>query len=416
MTIDRDADSAIVIGAGQAGGDVVTLRRQNCFSVDVILIGDEPHLPYLRPPLSKAFLAGDVSVESLQTKGAAAYEKAAVTVRTGMRVTGIDRHEKRINLENGEALAYGHLVLATGGRPRKMKVTGAHLKNIFYLRTIADVVALRAAFLPGRRVVIVGGGYVGLEVASVAVKQGLDVTVLEGAPRVLVRVTSPEMSAFYQRIHRREGVNIHTGIAVSGFTADAAGDCVASVECGKAEAVPADLVIVGIGLIPNTELGEAAGLLVDNGIIVNEHAQTSDPHIYAIGDCAAHAHHEFLKRKVRLESVPNATEQARIAAAAICGTTVPPATAPWFWSDQYKLKLQMVGLSDGYDEVVLRGDPETESFIALYLKNGVVIAADAVNKIADFMAAKRLVAETKAIPVAVLADETEPLKAIAARY
>jgi len=176
------------------------------------------------------------------------------------------------------------------------------------------------------------------------------------------------------------------------------------------------LVIVGIGLIPNTELAESAGLLVDNGIIVNEHAQTSDPHIYAIGDCAAHAHHEFLKRKVRLESVPNATEQARIAAASICGTTVPPASPPWFWSDQYKLKLQMVGLSDGYDEVVLRGDPETESFIALYLKNGVVIAADAVNKMADFMAAKRLVAETKAIPVAVLADETEPLKAIAARY
>jgi 3-phenylpropionate/trans-cinnamate dioxygenase ferredoxin reductase subunit len=410
------ASNVIVIGAGQAGGDVVTQLRQNGFAGDVILIGDEPHLPYLRPPLSKAFLAGEVTADSLQTKGAAAYEKAAVTVRTGQRVAKIDRHEKQIVLETGEVLAYGQLILATGGRPRVMKVPGAALKNIFYLRTIADVVALRAAFLPGRRVVIVGGGYIGLEVASIAVKQGLDVTVLEGAPRVLVRVTSPEMSAFYQRIHSREGAKIRTGIAVSGFLADASGESVAAVECGEQDTVPADLVIVGIGLIPNTELAESAGLVVDNGIVVNDQAQTSDPHIYAIGDCAAHAHHEFLKRKVRLESVPNATEQARAAAAAICGKPVPPASPPWFWSDQYKLKLQMVGLSDGYDEVVLRGDPESESFIALYLKNGQVIAADAVNRIADFMTAKRLVAESKAIPPEALADESETLKAIAARY
>jgi len=416
MTIDQSVNNVIVIGAGQAGGDVVTHLRQNGFAGDLILIGDEPHLPYLRPPLSKAFLAGEVTAESLQTKGAAAYEKATVTVRTGAHVIAIDRHEKRISLGTGETLAYGHLVLATGGRPRMMKVPGAELKNIFYLRTIADVVALRAAFLPGRRVVIVGGGYIGLEVASIAVKQGLEVTVLEGAPRVLVRVTSPEMSTFYERIHRREGVNIRTGIAVSGFIADPARDKVTAVECGEAETVPADLVIIGIGLIPNTSLAETAGLLVDNGIVVNENAQTSDPHIYAIGDCAAHAHHEFLKRKVRLESVPNATEQARIAAASICGVAVPPASPPWFWSDQYKLKLQMVGLSDGYDEVVLRGDPETESFIALYLKNGELIAADAVNRIADFMTAKRLVAEAKVIPPSALADESEPLKAIAARF
>jgi 3-phenylpropionate/trans-cinnamate dioxygenase ferredoxin reductase subunit len=408
--------NVIVIGAGQAGGDVVTLLRQNGFAGELILIGDEPHLPYLRPPLSKAFLAGEVTAESLLTRDAAAYEKAAVIVRTGQRVAAINRHEKLISLENGEELAYGQLVLATGGRPRMMKVPGAGLKNIFYLRTIADVEALRAAFLPGRRLVIVGGGYIGLEVASVAVKQGLDVTVLEGAPRVLVRVTSPEMSAFYERVHQREGVKIRTGIAVSGFLADPAGKSVAAVECGEAASVPADLVIIGIGLIPNTELAEAAGLLVDNGILVNGSAQTSDPHIYAIGDCAAHAHHEFLRRKVRLESVPNATEQARAAAAAICGKPVPPATPPWFWSDQYELKLQMAGLSDGYDDIVLRGDPASDSFIALYLKNGEVIAADAVNRIADFMAARRLVAAAKTIPGAALGDDTQPLKAIAARF
>jgi len=416
MTIDQNVQNVIVIGAGQAGGDVVTLLRQNGFPGDLTVIGEEPYLPYLRPPLSKAFLAGDVTAESLQTKGAAAYEKAAVTVRTGLRVSAIDRHAKRIALENGEDLAYGALVLATGGRPRMMKVPGAALKNIFYLRTIADVVALRAAFLPGRRLVIVGGGYVGLEVASVAVKHGLRVTVLEGAPRVLVRVTSPEMSAFYERIHRREGVDIRTGIAVSGFIADPAGGSVAGVECGEAGTIATDLVIVGIGLIPNTELAAQAGLLVDNGIIVNQQAQTSDPHIYAIGDCAIHAHHEFLQRRVRLESVPNAAEQARIAAAAICGIETPPAGPPWFWSDQYKLKLQMVGLSDGYDELVLRGHPDTDSFIALYLKNGVVIAADAVNRIADFITAKRLVAEAKSIPRSSLEDESESLKVIAARF
>jgi len=416
VTNDSITPNVIVIGAGQAGGDAVTLLRQNGFAGDLILIGDEPHLPYLRPPLSKAFLAGEVTEGSLQTKGAAAYEKAAVSVRTAQRVEKIDRHEKRISLENGEEMAYGHLVLATGGRPRMMKVPGAALKNIFYLRTIADVVSLRAAFLPSRRVVIVGGGYIGLEVASIAVKIGLDVTILEGAPRVLVRVTSPEMSAFYQRIHQREGVKIRTGIAVSGFLADPTGETVAAVECGDEETVQADLVIVGIGLIPNTELAETAGLLVDNGVVVNERAQTSDPHIYAIGDCAAHAHHDFLKRKVRLESVPNATEQARSAAAAICGKPVSPAGPPWFWSDQYKFKLQMVGLSDGYEEVVLRGDPESESFMAIYLKNGEVIAADAVNRIADFMTAKRLVAESMVIPKDALADESEPLKAVAARF
>lgn len=416
MTDQRNLSDVVIVGGGQAGGDVATQLRQNGFVGKVVMIGEEPHLPYLRPPLSKAFLAGEVTAESLQTKGAAAYEKAAIEVRTNLRVETIDRHEKRLALNNGEVISYGKVVLATGGRPRMMKVPGAGLKNIFYLRTIADVVALRGAFLPGRRVVIVGGGYVGLEVASIAVKLGLDVTVLEGAPRVLVRVTSPEMSAFYERVHRRAGVKIRTGIAVSGFVSDAGGDTVSAVECGEDETVPADLVVVGIGLIPNTELAEAAGLIVDNGIVVNDHAQSSDPHIYAIGDCAAHAHHAFLKRKVRLESVPNATEQARIAAAAICGTAVPPATAPWFWSDQYKFKLQMVGLSEGYDEVVLRGDPESESFIAIYLNGGEVIAADAVNRIADFMAAKRLVAERKSIPVDALSDDREPLKVIAARF
>ena len=406
----------VIVGAGYAAGELAIRLRQGGYEAPVTLVGAETHLPYHRPPLSKNFLSGETPHEELLLRPEATYTKAGIAFVGGTKITAIDRAAHSVALSDGRILPYEKLVLATGGRARKLPCPGADLAGVHTLRTLDDVNAIRAYLQPGRRLVIIGGGYIGLEVASIAVKLGLDVTILEGAPRVLVRVTSPEMSAFYERIHRREGVKIRTGIAVSGFLADPTSETVAAVECGDEETVEADLVIVGIGLIPNTELAESAGLLVDNGIVVNEHAQTSDPHIYAIGDCAAHAHHDFLKRKVRLESVPNATEQARIAAAAICGKAVSPAGPPWFWSDQYKLKLQMVGLSDGYEEVVLRGDPESESFMAIYLKNGEVIAADAVNRIADFMTAKRLVAESKVIPRHALADESEPLKAIAARF
>jgi 3-phenylpropionate/trans-cinnamate dioxygenase ferredoxin reductase subunit len=414
MIADEDLSNVVIVGAGQAGGDFAFQLRQSGFTGKVALFGDEPQLPYSRPPLSKGFLASEVTEESLLIRSPAAFEKADIEVRTGVRASGIDRHARRLNLSTGEAIHYDKLVLATGGRPRMMKVPGGALKNIFYLRNIGDVRNLQPEFQPGRRLVIVGGGYIGLEVASVAVQRGLDVTVLEGAARVLARVTSPEMSAFYERVHTARGVKIRTGVAVSDFLPNQTGEAVGLVECGEDEAVPADLVIIGIGLIPNTELAEEAGLLVDNGIVVNEREQSSDLHIYAIGDCASHAHHGFLLRKVRLESVPNASEQARIAAAAICGKPLPAATAPWFWSDQYKLKLQMVGLSDGYEQVVLRGDPATESFMAFYLKNHEIIAVDAVNRPGDFMQARRLVADRKSIGAEALADDSQPLKALVA--
>jgi 3-phenylpropionate/trans-cinnamate dioxygenase ferredoxin reductase subunit len=406
-------EAVIIIGGGQAGAEAATQLRQGGFAGRIILLGEEASLPYQRPPLSKAYLSGEMAAAALLLRGPAAYEKTAVETRTCARAAKVDRHNKQVALESGEVLDYHRLVLATGGRPRMMRVPGAELNNIFYLRTIADVEALRPAFVAGKRLVIVGGGYVGLEVAAVAVKTGLDVTVLEGATRVLARVTSPEMSDFYQRAHTAQGVRIRTGVTVSGFSG-AAGDAasVGSVECGEAESVPADLVIVGIGLIPNTDLAEMAGLLVDNGILVNEQAQTSDPHIYAIGDCAAHAHHGFLRRKVRLESVPNAIEQARTAAADICGNAPPVVTPPWFWSDQYKLKLQMVGLSEDYDELVIRGDIQGESFITFYLREGEIISADAVNRLGEFMVAKRFVAERRRIPAAALADESQPLKTL----
>ncbi len=402
--------AVVIIGAGQAGSEAAMILRSYGHAGSITLLGAEAHLPYQRPPLSKAYLSGAATAESLQVRSAAAYEKAGIAVRMGTMVEKIDRHNRVVHLSAGEDLHYDRLILATGGRPRPMRVPGAELGNIFYLRTIDDVEKMRAAFAPGQRVVIVGGGYVGLEVAAVAVKMGLAVTVLEGASRVLARVTAPVMSEFYERVHRGNGVDIRTGVVVSGFVAAADGVGVGGVECGEDDPIPCDLVIIGIGLIPNTELAEEAGLVVDGGIVVDHEGRTTDPHIYAVGDCAMHESHGFMDRKLRLESVPNALEQARTVAAAMTGRPLPPATAPWFWSDQYDLKLQMVGLSEGYDEVVLRGGTDGTSFIAFYLKEGRVLSADAVNRLGEFMVAKRLVASRRSIAAADLADESRPLK------
>ncbi|MEJ0095058.1 MAG: FAD-dependent oxidoreductase [Methylocella sp.] len=408
------ASTVVIIGAGQAGGEVSTLLRQNRFEGRIVLFGDEPHLPYMRPPLSKAYLAGDIGADALIYKAPIAYETANVEVRLGLRVDRIDRSSKRLLLEGGQTQAYDKLVIATGGRARELDVPGARLGNIFYLRSIADVEALRPQLQAGRRLVIVGGGYVGLEVAAVAVKRGLKTTVLEGAPRVLARVTAPELSAFYERFHREAGVEIRTGVAVSGFSAGPDGKLVGAVRCGDDLSIPADFVLVGIGLSPNTQLAEQAGLIVDGGILVDDCSRTNDPDIFAIGDCSAHGRHGFLQRKVRLESVPNALEQARTVAAVMTGRPNPPAVAPWFWSDQYDLKLQMVGLSDGYDELAIRGSTQGSSFIAFYLKNGEVIAADAVNRPSEFMASKRLVGERMKASARDLADESVSLKSLLA--
>ena len=401
-----------IIGGGQAGGEAATLLRQNRFEGRIVLIGEEPCLPYMRPPLSKAFLAREIAKDALIYKAAAAYENARVEMRLNARVDEIDRQDKRLILNDGATFGYDRLVIATGGRARQLRVPGASSSNILYLRTIADVELLQPLMQAGRHLVIVGGGYVGLEVAAIAVKRGLAVSVLESAPRVLARVTAPAMSDFYERIHREAGVDIRTGVTVSGFAAE--DGCVANVLCAGGESFPADFVLIGIGLVPNTELAERAGLEVDDGIVVDAASRTSDPDIYAIGDCAMHAQHGFLRRKIRIESVPNALEQARAVAAVITERPIPEALAPWFWSDQYDLKLQMVGLSDGYEELVIRGKLEAPSFIAFYLKDGVIIAADSVNRFGDFMAAKRLVGERIKIAPSRLADDSVPLKSLMA--
>ncbi len=408
---DAASSTAIIIGAGHAGGELAIALRNEGWEGRILLLGEEAHLPYHRPPLSKAYLAGSVEKSSLSIRPQMAYDKANVEFIGGVRVSRIDRANQRLELADGSQLAYDKLAIATGGRPRPLSVPNAAVAercaNFHYLRTLDDVEQIRAQLAPGKRLAIVGGGYIGLEVAASAIAQGLQVTVLEALPRVLQRVTAAELSAYYERKHREAGVDIRTGVQVADL--EVSGESVSAVLCADGSRLETDLVVVGIGLLANTELAAEAGLQVDNGILVDEHAQTSDPHIYAAGDCTNHPN-ALLGRRLRLESVPNALEQSRVAAANMAGKAKTYASVPWFWSDQYELKLKMVGLAEGFERLVLRGDPATDSFSAFYLKGDKVLAADTVNRPQDFIAAKRLVAEGIAVTDAQLADDSRPLK------
>ena len=410
---DAASSTAIIIGAGHAGGELAIALRNEGWEGRILLLGEEAHLPYHRPPLSKAYLAGSVEKSSLSIRPQMAYDKANVEFIGSVRVSRIDRANQRLELADGSQLAYDKLAIATGGRPRPLSVPNAAVAercaNLHYLRTLDDVEQIRAQLAPGKRLAIVGGGYIGLEVAASAIAQGLQVTVLEALPRVLQRVTAAELSAYYERKHREAGVDIRTGVQVADL--EVTGDAVTAVLCADGSRLAADLVVVGIGLLANTELAAEAGLQVDNGILVDEHAQTSDPHIYAAGDCTNHPN-ALLGRRLRLESVPNALEQSRVAAANMAGKAKTYASVPWFWSDQYELKLKMVGLAEGFERLVLRGDPATDSFSAFYLKGDKVLAADTVNRPQDFIAAKRLVAEGIAVTAEQLADDGRPLKGL----
>ncbi|MDZ4078885.1 MULTISPECIES: NAD(P)/FAD-dependent oxidoreductase [Hydrocarboniphaga] len=413
MTTEETSQPVLIVGAGHAAGEMATALRMNGYKGPITLIGEEPHLPYQRPPLSKAFLSGDITHERLYVKGPAVYTNAAIDFIPNSRVTAIDKAAKTVTLEDGRTLSYSKLVLATGGRPRQLSLGDERVNkapNLHYLRTIGHVDNMREQFKPGNKLVIIGGGYIGLEVAAVARKKGIDVTVLEAMDRVLQRVTAPEVSAFYQQVHGEAGVNILVNTALTGFEFDAEGK-VTTVLTANGHKIPADVIIVGIGLIPNVELAEQAGLALENGIAVDEYGQTSDPDILAIGDCSSHPN-AYAGRRLRLESVPSALEQARSAAALLVGQKKPYNAVPWFWSDQYDLKLQMVGLNQGYDTVALRGSPANRNFLAFYLKDGVVLAVDSISRPQEFMVAKKLVAErVKADPM-VLVDESQPLKAL----
>ena len=404
----------VIVGAGFAAGEFAIKLRNAQYPHPITMVGAEAHLPYHRPPLSKAYLSGAVDDAALLLRPDTAYAKADIGFRGNTQVTRIDRARHAIELADGSALPYARLVLATGGHARRLTCPGADLAGVLALRTLDDVLAIRARLQPGAELVIIGGGYIGLEVAAVAVKQGLNVTVVEAAPRVLARVAGAEISAFYEKAHRDAGVTIITGAGVSALLpAEGNADHVGAVELADGRVLPADFVIAGVGLIPNDGLAREAGLKADNGIWVDEYCRTEDEAVLAIGDCSNHPS-AFLGRRVRLESVPNAIEQARVAADTITGKLAPYAAIPWFWSDQYDLKLQAVGLADGHDQVVLRGSMEARSFVVFYLRAGVVIAADAVNKGGEFMVAKRLVGSRITPDVAVLCDPGRPLKDLVA--
>ena len=397
----------VIIGAGHAAGQAAASLRQAKYDGDITIIGDEPHIPYQRPPLSKAYLKGDQSADKVYLRAESFYTDRSIAMRLSTSATAIDTSAKTVTLSSNETLSYDHLLISTGSRPRKLSIEGSELPGIHYLRTMDDVDGLREGMRADANLVIVGGGYIGLEVAAVGRELGLNVQVLEMEDRILQRVTTPEMSAYYHQLHEGRGVNIRTNTGVTGFAGDTE---VKEVICGD-QRFPADIVIVGIGIIPNTELAESAGITCDNGVVVDDHCRTSDPCVYAAGDCTNHPN-PLLDRRLRLESVPNAMEQARVSTANMLGDKKTYAAIPWFWSDQYELKLQMVGFSADGDTQVLRGDMASNQFAVFYLKEGKIVAADAVNSPKEFMLCKQLVG--KAADPAMLADPEADLKALLA--
>lgn len=399
----------VIVGAGHAAGQAAASLRQEGYEGEVVIIGDEPYIPYQRPPLSKQYLSGEQGIERVYLRPEKFYASKNITLKTGVRVEQIDTVAQTVTTDSDETIPYEKLLIATGSRPRRLNLPGSDLPGIHYLRTISDVDAIRAEMAPGKKMVIVGGGYIGLEVASVGIKQELEVYVLEMEERILQRVTTPEMSTFYHQLHSNRGVHVCTSTAVSGFSGDGRVQAVLCVKENDEQAFPADLVVVGIGIIPNVELAREAGIDCDNGIVVDDRCRTSAANVFAAGDCTNHPN-PLLKRRLRLESVPNAMEQARVAASSMSGGDKSYASIPWFWSDQYELKLQMVGFSADGDTQVVRGDKAGNHFAVFYLKNGTLVAADAVNSPREFMVCKQLVG--KPVDADKLADPETDLKTL----
>jgi 3-phenylpropionate/trans-cinnamate dioxygenase ferredoxin reductase subunit len=392
----------VVVGGGHAGGQMLDALRKEGFDGELILLAEEPQLPYQRPPLSKKYLAGELALERLLLRPPAYFEKLDVQTRLGQPATAIHRDSKQLQLADGSAISYDQLALTTGARVRRLPIENDHLKGVHYLRTLSDVDAIREDLTETRSVVIVGGGFIGLEAAAVLRKMGKEVTVLEMQERLMPRVVAPVIGRFIESCHDREGVNIVNNACVRAIDGNQHG--VQEVVTVDGTTYPAQLVIVGIGVLPNTELAEAAGLACEDGIVVDDFAATQDPDIVAAGDCTRHPN-PLLGGMIRLESVHNALEQAKTAAATLCGHHRPYHQIPWFWSDQYQFKLQMVGISDGHDQHVIRGDLEEQKFTVFYFGEGQLIGVDTVNSPGDHMAARKLLAQRSGLTPEQAADE-----------
>nr|WP_156780972.1 FAD-dependent oxidoreductase [Hyphomonas sp. Mor2] len=401
----------VIVGGGQAAAQACASLRLYGYEGDITLIGEEAALPYQRPPLSKAYMKGELAEERLYFKPEAWYQDQNIDTVLSVRATKIDRSAQTVAFEHDGTVSYDALILATGSRPRALPVDGADLDGVFDLRDLADVERIRPRMIAGQKLVIVGAGYIGLEAAAVARQMDLDVTVLEMEERVLARVTSPIMSEFFEAEHTRQGASVRTGARLSSL-GGADGKVTTAILADGTE-LPADIVLVGIGILPNVELAEEAGIACSNGILTDRDARTNDPRVFAAGDCAARPLVHY-GRQGRLESVHNAIEQGKLAAAAIMGKPRPPEDCPWFWSDQYDLKLQIAGLSQGYDETVVRGDIDARKFAVFYLLNGKLIAVDAINSPPEFLASKKLIMTGAQLAPETLSDTSQSMKEIAA--
>lgn len=401
--------SIVIIGAGHAGVQAAVSLREEGFRGPVTLLSDEPHLPYQRPPLSKAFLKGQMDLGGLPLRAQKLFDEHSIDLRLGVKATRIDREARRVEFAGG-AVAYDHLILATGARARALDVPGLGLAGVFALRAIQDAQAIRQALGAGKRVVIIGAGFIGLEIAATAIALGGEVTVVEIADRPLGRAVSPLTSAFFLEAHQAFGATFRFGTGVKALLGEAGR--VAAVELSNGHRLPADAVIVGVGVTAEDGLARAAGLACANGIVVDAHLTTSDPHISAIGDCAEFpsAH---LDAQLRLESVQNATDQAKAVARRLVGKPEPYVALPWFWSDQGDLKLQIAGLSHGVDTWVTRGDPASRAFAVFGFRGGKLRVVETINRGAEHMAARRLLAAGTALTPEQAADPAFDLRKLA---
>lgn len=402
--------SIVIIGAGQAGGDLAASMRELGFSGDITLIGAEEHHPYSRHHLSKGYLIGEKDDADVLIRAADTYARFDITIKVGERAESIDREAKQVALCSGGHVSYDALVLATGGSPRMLPgPTLQDVGNVFYLRSLQDAARLRSRLTPGARLTVVGGGFIGLEVAAVARHIGLDVTVVEREERLLARVTSAVTSAFFARRHREEGVVLHLGRSVLQAIPNGDGD-VAAIVLDDGTVVATDVCLVGVGLEPDTALAFEAGLDVDDGVVVDASFRTSDDAIFAIGDVARYPCADQPGTQ-RLESIPNSSEHARALARTLVGESTAYGVTPWFWSDQYDLKYQAVGLMRTSDDVVLRGDPGRDRAISVfYVGDGVIRAAEVFSSPRDFATAKKLVTRRIAVTREELADSAVPLR------
>ena len=398
---------ALIVGAGHGGAQTAIALRVAGFEGSIALVGDEPELPYERPPLSKDYFSGDKPFERIHIRPAAYWDEKQVAFVQGQRVTEVAPQEHRVTLADGSMIGYRHMIWAAGGDARKLTCPGGDLAEVYGVRNRADVDAMTAALANVKHIVVIGGGYIGLEAAAVLSKSDKKVLLLEALPRVLARVAGEELSHFFEAEHRAHGIDLRTGVAVTELLGETR---VTGVLLESGETLPADMVIVGIGIVPCVEPLLQAGADGGNGVLVDEQCRTSLPDIFALGDCAAHSNRFAEHATIRLESVQNANDMAMVVAKTICGQEASYKATPWFWSDQYDLKLQTVGLSGGHDQVVLRGDPSARSFSVLYLKAGKVIALDCVNNVRDYSHGRKVVELGLTVDAVEIADTSRQLK------